>query len=998
MAWTRVFALKLPAVIGLRRGQDWALQIAVGMVYFTAGKLALFLPHEYQIATGVWPPAGLGLGMVLIFGFAIWPGLLAGAFLLKLTTLAGAPHHPLVLVAGSLCMASGETLEVLVGGWLAETYAKGRDAFRQPRTVAVFIAVTALAATIISASSNSLISLLVGFARWRELDDLWTSLWLGNMVGVILFAPLVVVWAEGRFSVPRRGRVLEAVILVLLLVAACDITFGVGYAGKLRGLVLSLIIVPVMWWAAFRFGERGTSAICLAFAAMALAGTLKGHGSFATGDGRMSLFLFQNCIAAITVMSLLLASEVSQRQRIDAGLRASEQRYRDLFNRNPQPLLVVDYDSLRLLAVNHAAVHHYGYTHEELLGMTLLDLQCVADRPALLESLNLARTGKDYARQFRQKTKDGRVIDVDLNRHNLDVDGREAAMVLVTDITEQKQAEQRLAAFSELGRRLSAASTPKEATQIIVDTADALFGWDSCRLELGPTPEGLMETVYYVETVNGRRSELSPPPGQGSPLTVLALTQGGQLSCTNPPAVAGSPHTVMAVPVRKETRVLGVLSLESRAARPFTQADLSAVQALADHCAGALERIRVETALRESDQRLRLALAASRMGIWTMELQGKIRIASSPELDAIFGLNPGEFDGSEAMLFEMIHPEDRQLARAAIARALQREDEYELEFRILPRNRPVAWLLARGRSCFDGRGEPCRLIGVAFDITARKEAEHEVLRLNTELEQRVAERTAQLEAINRELESFSYSVSHDLRAPLRSIRGFSEVLLEHYGGRLDARGREFLQRACESSQHMDLLIDDLLKLSRIGRAELHSQEVDLSAMAVLITAQLREAEPKRAATFTIAPGLRAWGDERLLRIALENLLRNAWKFTANQPHPTIEFGETAGPPRAYFVRDNGAGFDMSYATKLFGVFQRLHSTAEFPGTGIGLATVQRILNRHGGYAWAEAAVNQGATFYFTLPSSLAAANTGNCAPSQSGAILRQAVTAGRGLL
>jgi len=544
-----------------------------------------------------------------------------------------------------------------------------------------------------------------------------------------------------------------------------------------------------------------------------------------------------------------------------------------------------------------------------------------------------------------------------------------------------------------LGRRLSAASTPKEATQIIVETADTLFGWDLCRLELGPTPAGLMETVYYVETVNGRRSELNPPPTPGSPMTLLALSQGAQLSSTNPAPGVCSPRTLMVVPVRKETRVLGVLSLESRSARPFTQADLGAFQALADHCAGALERIRVETALRESDQRLRLALAASRMGIWTMELQGKIRITSSPELDAIFGLKPGEFDGSEEALFEMIHPDDRLLARSAIAKALEREDEYELEFRILPHNRAGAWLLARGRSCFDERGEPCRLIGVAFDITARKEAEHEVLRLNAELEQRVAHRTAQLEAINRELESFSYSVSHDLRAPLRSIRGFSEVLLERYGGKLDARGREFLQRACESSQHMDLLIDDLLKLSRIGRAELHCQIVNLSAMADAIASQLRESEPKRSASFILPSGLQAWGDERLLRIALENLIRNAWKFTANQPNPTIEFGETAGPPRAFFVRDNGAGFDMSYASKLFGVFQRLHSTAEFPGTGIGLATVQRILNRHGGYAWAEGVVNQGATFYFNLPPASSLAN--DCAQTQPGAILKQPAPARR---
>jgi len=254
------------------------------------------------------------------------------------------------------------------------------------------------------------------------------------------------------------------------------------------------------------------------------------------------------------------------------------------------------------------------------------------------------------------------------------------------------------------------------------------------------------------------------------------------------------------------------------------------------------------------------------------------------------------------------------------------------------------------------------------DVTEKRLIQKALRQLNLDLDRRVRERTAQLENTNKELEAFCYSVSHDLRDPLRGIDGFSQELAVSHASQLDELAQHYLARIRTGVQRMSQLIDDLLQLSKITREEMRRDHVNLIELIDSIVDDLRRLEPDRQVTFLVEPGMTAQGDRRLLRLVLENLLANAWKFTSRRPQATIEIGRAMRKHAqiVFFVRDDGVGFDMAFAAKLFGAFQRLHGEREFPGNGIGLATAQRIVHRHGGKIWAESAINHGATFYFTL--------------------------------
>ena len=379
------------------------------------------------------------------------------------------------------------------------------------------------------------------------------------------------------------------------------------------------------------------------------------------------------------------------------------------------------------------------------------------------------------------------------------------------------------------------------------------------------------------------------------------------------------------------------------------------------------DRKRAEAEINRLNERITLATRAARVGIWDWDVAND-RLLWDEQMYALYGVREEDFSGAVEAWGRGLHPEDRVAGQEESASALRGEGVYDTEFRVQWPDVSEHHLKARADVIRDGEGHPLRMIGVNYDITELKQAEAEIRLLNADLERRVQERTAELTAANRELDSFAYAVSHDLRAPLRAMNGFSQALEEDCASQLPAEGKEFLGQIKLASCRMGDLIDGLLALSRSTRGEMRHDAVDLTALCGRLLVELARNEPDRQVAAHVAPGLAARGDERMIEAVMRNLLGNAWKYSVHAAAPVIRVyaEEQDGTPR-FCVTDNGAGFDMAHASRLFQPFQRLHRQDEFPGLGIGLATVQRIVHRHGGTVDATGAPGRGATFCFSLP-------------------------------
>jgi two-component system CheB/CheR fusion protein len=527
-----------------------------------------------------------------------------------------------------------------------------------------------------------------------------------------------------------------------------------------------------------------------------------------------------------------------------------------------------------------------------------------------------------------------------------------AARIYAYDITERKRAE-------EVVRRLAVVVQTTNDAVIIHDFEGNITSWNKSAERM----YGYTEAEALKMKVRG----IIPPDKLSETLVYLEKLRLGE-----------SVTSFESKRLTKEGRVfdvwLTVTVLFDEQGKPaavaMTERDIT-------------ERRNANEALRVSQERLNRAQEIAHLGSWELELVEN-RLFWSDEVYRIFGLKPQEFGATYEAFLERVHPDDREAVNAAYTGSLRdNRDTYELEHRVIRQDTGETRSVHEKCEHFrDGSGKIIRSVGMVHDVTERKEAENEVLKLSEDM----AARNLELEVLNRELEAFVYSVSHDLRAPLRSVSGFAKIIMEDYAGRLDDQGRDHLARIYNGSEKMSQRIEALLRLTKISRQELDRAPVDLSRVASTIAYELGEANGGRNVEAVIAPELTAYVDLNLIKVVLSNLLENAWKFTAKTDHARIELGAVDSPLRiaecglrdettaeqvkqgktVYYIRDNGAGFDPAYADRMFWPFHRLHSDTEFEGTGIGLAIVERVIRRHGGSIWAEGEPGKGAAFYFTL--------------------------------
>lgn len=630
-----------------------------------------------------------------------------------------------------------------------------------------------------------------------------------------------------------------------------------------------------------------------------------------------------------------IARDITEQQRAEEQVRKSSRYARSLIEASVDPLVTISKDG-KILDVNQATEKATGIPRERLTGSDFSDYFSEPEKArAGYEQVFATGMVRDYPLSLRHTS--GSVIDVLYNAtvYKNDEGEVEGVFAAARDITARKRAEQEMRRASLYARSLLEASLDplvtirKDGKIMDVNQAtEAATGIPRERLI------GSDFSDYFSEPEKARAGY--------EQVFATGMVRDYPLSLRH---TSGRIMDVVynATVFKNEAgEVEGVFA----AARDVTA------------------RKQSENALQHSEQRYRSLVVATSQVIWTTNPQGEVT-DDMPMWREFTGQTFEQIQGWGWI--EAVHPDDRERTAAIWSRAVANRTLYDTDYRIRRRDGEYRYVAVRGVPVLEADGSIREWIGTCTDVTERRKAEEEIRHLNEVLEQRVIQRTAQLEASNKELEAFTYSVSHDLRAPLRHIAGFAKILVEEYESTLDEDAQHYLRRVTEGVQRMGQLVDDLLNLARVGRKELGLQVTGLGSIVQEVIEELKPETEGRQVQWKVCNLPFVECDPALIKQVFQNLLANALKFTRPRPQAVIEVGrKDENGQTEIFVRDNGVGFSMKYADKLFGVFQRLHRPEDFEGTGVGLATVQRIIAKHGGRIWAEAELDRGATFYFIL--------------------------------
>jgi len=830
--------------------------LIVAGLYLLAARLGLSLASLNASVSPVWPPTGVAIALLLWLGYRAAPGVLLGALLanslftdVSLLTAAG--------------ISTGNTLEALMAVYLVRRFGGSRNPFLRAIDVLKFVVFAAILSTAVSATIGNVSLCLSGAASWNKFGWLWLTWWSGDGVGALVVTPLILSWIERPLERWRGWRLTEAVLLMVLLAALAATVYTNLLPRSTTARPWGHVTIPLLLWAAFRFGPRGVSTAIALLSAIAIWGTIDGYGSFAVYGPNNGLLFLQAYIANLAITTLSLAAIVTERKMAEKHLSGS-------------------------------------------LSVTRI----VAESPALAEAL--PRMLQRICGTFSWEV--GAMWAVDSDRNVL----------------------------------------------------HCLRVWPSH----GPA-EGRGASEF--ETLS---RELEFAPGVGFPGRVWKILKPAWIPDVtkddNFPrgqaAAAEGLHAAFAFPILSGEKFLGVMEFFSREIREPDEELLAIFGGIGTQIGQFLERKQSEQELFESRERLILAMQASGMGAWTRELDGTNHVQWSPELEAIFGLAPGEFPQTEEAFFEFVHPEDREALSHAVRDAIANRTDYEIDFRYAAKDGKPGWMIGRGRAFYDANGKPYRLAGLGWDITGRKRAEEE----REQLIQREQTARTEAERANRVKDEFLATLSHELRTPLTAMLGWLSMLRT---ARLDqetaAHAIETVERNARAQAQ---LIEDLVDVSRIagGKLNLEVRPMDLMPVIAAAVDIVRPAANAKGIKIEISNDESLGpvsGDPARLQQVIWNLLSNAVKFTPRDGRVDVSLRRYESSAELV-VRDNGLGIQPDFLPNVFDRFRQAESpvTRTHRGLGLGLAIVRHLTELHGGTVTAESpGAGKGATFTIRIP-------------------------------